>query len=109
MTTKFDRLLKLHKATGNAIVNPPTCRMCGGKVYASRSQVLQGQTVASVFCSRSCANKWNNAQRRKVTVEQVRLRYAKEYAEKPWGAQSRAARAFNISRERVRQIVKGKP
>jgi hypothetical protein len=105
MTDKFQRLVKLHQATGKAITSPGTCLVCGAKIYPSRSAIAQGKKITHAYCSRKCATVASGLRRRKVDLEKVRARYAKDLAKRKWGAQTRVSKLFGISREYVRQVV----
>jgi len=105
MTTKFDRLVRLHQATGHAIAAPGKCLTCGRTVYPARSAIIQGMKITYAYCSRKCATVASGLRRRKVDIEKVRARYEKELAKRKWGAQTRVSKLFGISREYVRQVV----
>jgi hypothetical protein len=106
MTDKFQRLIKLHQATGKAISAPGKCLVCGRLVYPSRSAIVQGRKITYAYCSRRCATIASGLRRRNVDPEKLRARYEKELAKRKWGAITRTAKAFGISVEYVRQVVK---
>lgn len=75
------------------------CHRCGRRFFR----------VEAAYCSRKCSNIANGSQRRRVDPVRVKARYAVEHGVKPWGSLSRTARAFKVTRERVRQICRSKP
>jgi ribosomal protein L24E len=104
MADKFDRLVKMHRLTGDALTHPGKCQLCGRAIYPAQSTIVRGQRVAQVYCSTKCSNAAAGLRRRKVSPDRVRARYAMERNAKERGARARTARAFGISWQRTSQI-----
>jgi ribosomal protein S14 len=104
MTDKYDRLLALKQRIDHALRRPRRCAICGSPIFPTLGELMEGKREALMYCGYKCAGIAIS----RVNRENFLNHLSVERSIRKWGSLSRTARMFNISRERARQIARGR-